>query len=443
MNFSAAIIKLQQPPENMLSKEDNEVLTRVGPGTLMGSLLRQYWQPVLRSAELAERDGTPARVRLLGEDLVAFRDTGGKVGLLPLHCPHRGASLFFGRNEEHGLRCIYHGWKFDVSGNCVDMPNEAGESSTRKLKKIGYPCSEFGSVIWAYMGPGEPPGMPELEWAHLPESHVFATKRFHECNWAQALEGDLDSSHVGLFSYGWRPDGSYNTIGHHRSPRVETHETDFGLWVAARRPSKNGLFYWRATALILPFYTIIPASGDSPLHINIWQPMDDEHTLVWSIEYHGGRPLTQEERARLGSGQYAHYGPDDLLPASSEPGGRWRSKANRSNDFLIDREMQRTTSFTGLRGFWCQDRAAVESMGPIANRTTEHLGSSDVGISRFRRLVLQAARALKKEGRLPPGLHPKTHRVRAVAALVPESQSWVEAVNALSMARPGEWVPAP
>jgi phthalate 4,5-dioxygenase oxygenase subunit len=438
----------------MLSKEDNEALTRVGPGTLMGSLLRQYWQPVLRSAELAERDGTPVRVRLLGEDLVAFRDTGGKVGLLPLHCPHRGASLFFGRNEEHGLRCIYHGWKFDVSGNCVDMPNEVGESSTRRLKKIGYPCSEFGSVIWAYMGPGEPPGMPELEWAHLPESHVFATKRFHECNWAQALEGDLDSSHVGLlhsnlnkdvpsFSYGWRPDGSYNTIGHHRSPRVETHETDFGLWVAARRPSKNGLFYWRATALILPFYTIIPASGDSPLHINIWQPMDDEHTLVWSIEYHGGRPLTQEERARLGSGQYAHYGPDDLLPASSEPGGRWRSKANRSNDFLIDREMQRTTSFTGLRGFWCQDRAAVESMGPIANRTTEHLGSSDVGISRFRRLVLQAARALKKEGRLPPGLHPKTHRVRAVAALVPENQSWVEAVNALSMARPGEWVPAP
>jgi phthalate 4,5-dioxygenase len=163
----------------MLSKEDNEALTRIGPGTLMGSLLRHYWQPVLRSSELADCDGTPTRVRILGEDLIAFRDTGGKVGLLPLHCPHRGASLFFARNEQHGLRCIYHGWKFDVSGNCVDMPNEPEEGSARRVKRIGYPCREFGTVIWAYMGPGEPPGLPEFEWAHLPESHVFATKRLH------------------------------------------------------------------------------------------------------------------------------------------------------------------------------------------------------------------------------------------------------------------------
>jgi phthalate 4,5-dioxygenase len=254
----------------MLTKEDNELLTRVGPGTLMGSLLRRYWQPVLYSNELPDRDGAPARVRLLGEDLVAFRDTAGNVGLLPLHCPHRGASLFYARNEEHGLRCVYHGWKFDIAGNCVDMPNEPAEgNAARRVKKIGYPCREFGGAIWTYMGPDEPPAIPELEWAHLPDSHKFTTKRFHECNWAQGLEGDLDSSHVGLlhsnldkdvpsFSYGWRPDGSYNTIGHHRSPGVETHETDFGLWVAARRPSKDGFFYWRATALILPFYTIIP-----------------------------------------------------------------------------------------------------------------------------------------------------------------------------------------
>jgi hypothetical protein len=203
------------------------------------------------------------------------------------------------------------------------------------------------------------------------------------------------------------------------------------------------LFYWRATALILPFYTIIPASGDSPLHINIWQPMDDEHTLVWSIEYHGGRPLTEDERARLSSGQYAHYGPDDVLPPTSEPGGRWRSKANRSNDFLIDREMQRTTNFSGMRGFWRQDRAVVESMGPIADRSNEHLGTSDLGIARFRRLVLQAARALSNEGKPPPGLRPHTQKVRAVAALVPENESWVEAVTALSAARPGEWASAP
>jgi hypothetical protein len=195
--------------------------------------------------------------------------------------------------------------------------------------------------------------------------------------------------------------------------------------------------------LILPFYTIIPPSGDSPLHINVWQPMDDGHTLVWSIEYHGGRPLSDDERARLGSGQYAHYGPDDVLPPTTGPGGRWRSKANRSNDFLIDREMQRTINFSGLRGFWRQDRAVVESMGPIADRTIEHLGASDLGIARFRRAVLQAARALNNEGKLPPGLEPATQRVRAVAALVPENESWVERITALSAARQGEWVPAP
>ncbi len=439
----------------MLSKEDNELLTRVGPATLMGSLLRRYWQPVLYSDELPERDGSPVRVRLLGEDLIAFRDTGGKVGLVSLHCPHRGASLFYGRNEGHGLRCVYHGWKFDVEGRCVDMPNETGDGSdTQRTRKIGYPCREFGGAIWAYMGPGDPPDIPELEWAQLPASHKFTTKRFHECNWAQGLEGDLDSSHVGLlhsnlnkdvpsFSAGWRPGGSYDTVGHHRSPRVETQETAFGLWVAARRPSKDGFYYWRATALVFPFYAIIPPSGDSPLHINIWQPMDDEHTLVWSIEYHGGRPLTEEERARLGSGRYAHYGAVDILPPNSEPGGRWRSKANRANDFLIDREMQRTTNFTGLRGFWCQDRAVVESMGPISDRTREHLGPSDLGVARFRRLILHAARALKDGGKLPPGLHPNSQRVRAVAALVSENASWVEAINALSIARPGEWIPAP
>jgi len=417
----------------------------------MGSLFRRFWQPVLYSSELADRDGAVVRVRLLGEDLIAFRDSGGKVGLLAAHCPHRGADLFYGRNEQHGLRCIYHGWKFDTEGRCTDMPNDpAGGDLASRVETIGYPCREIGTAIWAYMGPGAPPEPPELEWTLLPESHKFATKRFHECNWAQALEGDLDSSHVGLlhsnldqlvpsFSYGWRPDGSYNTIGQHRSPRVEVEETDFGMWVAARRPSKEGYFYWRASAFILPFYTIIPASGDSPLHINIWQPVDDEHTLVWSIEYHGGRPITDDERSRLGSGHYAHYGPDDVLPASTQPAGQWRSKAIRANDFLIDREMQRSKNFSGLRGFWRQDRAVVESIGPIADRTNEHLGTSDLGISRFRRLMIRTAKALRDEGRLPAGLDPTTHHVRAVAALVPESAPWLETVRALSVARPGEW----
>src|SRR4051794_33699126 len=182
----------------MLSKEDNELLTRVGPGTPTGELLRRYWQPALLAAELPEPDGAPLRVRLLGEDLVAFRDTSGQVGLLGAHCPHRGASLFFGRNEECGLRCVYHGWKFDVTGQCVDMPSEPPESNFKdKIHHIAYPCAERGGVIWAYLGPSSPvPPLPALEWINLPPEQRFQAKRMQYCNWVQALEGDIDQSHV-------------------------------------------------------------------------------------------------------------------------------------------------------------------------------------------------------------------------------------------------------
>src|SRR4051812_4507368 len=179
----------------MLSKENNETLSRVGPGTPMGALLRRYWLPLLLSSELPEGDGAPLRVKHLSETLIAFRDTDGQVGLVAENCPHRGASLFFGRNEEAGLRCVYHGWKFDSSGSCVDMPNEPPESNFKhKVKVTAYPCRERNGIIWAYLGPvGDEPPLPEIEWAVLPESQRYISKRVQECSWVQGFEGGIDS----------------------------------------------------------------------------------------------------------------------------------------------------------------------------------------------------------------------------------------------------------
>src|SRR4051812_3383574 len=182
----------------MLSREDNELLTRIGPGTPMGEVMRRYWQPAVISFEIAERDGSPVRVRLLGEDLIAFRDTQGRVGVLGANCPHRGAPLYFGRNEDAGLRCIYHGWKFDVEGRCVEMPNAPADRDTRdNVRAKSYPCHEGNGIIWIYMGPqAKPPAPPDLGWTEVPASHKLVTKQMLECNYAQALEGDLDPSHV-------------------------------------------------------------------------------------------------------------------------------------------------------------------------------------------------------------------------------------------------------
>ena len=437
----------------MLSHADNQLLSRVGPGTPMGTLLRQYWQPVLLSAELAEPDGPPVRVRLLGEDLIAFRDSGGRPGVVANACPHRGASLFFGRNEEDGLRCVYHGWKFDVTGACIDMPNEPAESNFKHKIRVGaYRCEERGDVIWAYMGPeAEAPAPPALEFVSVPANHRFMVKRYQDCNWAQSLEGDIDSSHVGFLHselrngvrtmaprYGAKRD--YITEDSH--PRFETLETDYGLAIAARRTTNEGDYYWRVTAFVLPFYTIIPTSGDGPIGLNAWVPMDDETTMVWSINWHAARPLTPEELQGLRSGA-VRVGTADFLPPASEPGGAWKTKADMRNDYLLDRAAQRTTSFSGLQGFWNQDRAIVESMGTLLNRTREHLGWADSGVIHARRLLLRSAKALAADGRKPAGLDPATQQVRAVAAVLPATTPWVTKVKELSVARLGEWVASP
>jgi phenylpropionate dioxygenase-like ring-hydroxylating dioxygenase large terminal subunit len=412
----------------MLNKQDNEAITRVGPGTLMGNLLRQYWLPAMLSRELPEPDGNPVRIMLLGEKLIAFRDTQGNVGLLANNCPHRGASLFFGRNEECGLRCVYHGWKFSTDGTCVDMPNEPPESNFKdKVKAIAYPCVERGGVVWTYMGPRPgPPPLPELEPNIRDGCEADAVMR--ECNWLQAMEGDIDTSHLGFLHMGTlEPERMEpGTFGYYtvkdRAPRYSVVDTEGGVMYGAFRPAAAGMDYWRIAQFLFPCYAMIPSGTlGHEILVRAWVPMDDEHTLYVNM----GMPGTTR-------------GMDfrDVLPNTTDWYGRFRLTAQASNDYLVDRDKQRSgESYTGMATIHLEDQAITESMGPILDRSSEHLGSSDTMVIRTRRRLLGAARALAEQGIAPPGAEqPRAYRVRSGSAFLPQGVDWVEATESLRQA---------
>jgi phthalate 4,5-dioxygenase len=438
----------------MLSITENELLTRVGQGTPMGELLRQYWQPFLRSADLAECDGRPLRVTLLGEQLIAFRDSEGRVGLLANNCAHRGASLFFGRNEAAGLRCVYHGWKFDVGGRCVDMPNEPPESNFKdKVRQTAYPCAERGGVIWAYLGPREqPPELPQLEWNLVPEDQVYLTMRVADCNFVQVMEGEIDSSHSGFLhsqlnedddiQRGLRRGGSKGMLYkmRDRHPRFETLDTDYGVAIAARRNAEQDSYYWRITQFLMPFFTIIPPYGADPQFSgHAWVPIDDERTLCLCFTYHPLRSLewqTDENGNRrvdsLGLSRNGleglHPSPDVFQPPRSVGYGQFLPAIQRENDYGIDWEAQKTRRFSGLPGTWPQDSACQETMGPIYDRSQEHLGGSDTGIIQTRRRLIAAARDLVERGLTPSGIDDsEVYRVRSAAVVLQRGDVWSEA----------------
>jgi phthalate 4,5-dioxygenase oxygenase subunit len=409
----------------VLSAADNEALTRVGPGTLMGTLMRQYWLPALLSSELPGPDSDPLRVMLLGERLIAFRDSQGQIGLIQNHCPHRGASLFFGRNEESGLRCVYHGWKFDTAGNCVDMPNEPAESDFKsKVKAVAYPCAERGGVIWTYMGPrAAPPPLPDLEANMLPEVESAAVMR--ECNWLQALEGDIDTSHLGFLHMGTldpakMPAGSfgYYTVKD-RQPRYRIVDTPGGTMYGAYRPAEPPMVYWRFGQFLFPCYAMIP-SGTLGREIltRAWVPMDDEHTMYFNM----GMPGTTR-------------GMDfsQALPNSTDWHGRFRLRENARNDYMVDRQKQRSrASYTGLGTIHLEDQAITESMGTILDRSNEHLGSADTMVIRTRRRLGDAARALAEHGTPPPGAEdPRVYRTRTGSVFLTEDADWIAATEHL------------
>jgi nitrite reductase/ring-hydroxylating ferredoxin subunit len=372
----------------MLTAEDNELLTRTGPGTPMGNLFRRFWLPALLPSELPEPDAPPVRLRLLSEDLIAFRDTRGRVGFVTQACPHRGASLFFGRNEESGLRCVYHGWKFDVSGACVDMPSEPAESNFRsKVRVAAYPSAEQGGIVWVYMGPAEKrPPLPQYGFClrpPTPEDKIF--KWMQESNYAQGLEGNIDTAHISFLhrGFGNRSSRRYNPdVG----PTLQLRETEFGFAYGGRRDTADGRYYWRITPFVLPTFTSIPSQWWNGSGIFVL-PMDDEHSWWWSI---------QPGRNPDAPVQPAMERPRGLVPYVELVPGTWRQTRNRDNDYLIDREMQRSFNYTGLPGNRVQDAAVTESMGAIYDRSREHLGTSDRAIIFMRRYLIRLARQLEQ-----------------------------------------------
>ena len=412
----------------MLSREDNALLTRVDRGTPMGDTLRRYWIPALLGWELPEPDCPPVRVRLLGEDLVAFRDTQGRIGLLDELCPHRRASLFFGRNEECGLRCVYHGWKYDVDGRCVDMMNEHdADSFKEKIFTTAYPTVELGGIVWAYLGPPERrPAPPAFAWLQIPATHRQVSKVIQETNWVQGLEGGIDTSHAPILHRlltmettrpGFKPD---NPFVRGKPPTLAVDVTDYGYQYAGIRTLDEARIHVRTYHYIMPFHQIRPSRSESGVPLvagHTWVPIDDENTMVYNWEYSTtDAPLTADDRLerRLGNG------PLDVDQTT------FRSKRNRRNNYLLDRRVQKTESFTGIDGINVQDRAIQESMGPIVDRSREHLGPADRAVIQARRLLLEAVRTVA-EGGTPRGIEPTYATLAAAESVLPRDADWRQA----------------
>jgi phenylpropionate dioxygenase-like ring-hydroxylating dioxygenase large terminal subunit len=386
----------------MLSAADNDMLTRTGPETPMGQYFRRFWQPVALSRQLPEPDGAPIRVHIMSEELVAIRNAKGVVGLFDSRCPHRGASLYFGRNEDCAIRCVFHGWKFDMEGKAVELPNVPPGSNYHKTMRLKtYPVREYGGIVWAYMGPAEEgrplPDVPQLEFGALPESHRYVTKKLQECNWAQSVEGALDTSHFSFLHMpapgvpsNANPDAPADEkrlrwIREDPMPQFSILEHEVGFVVGGMRRADGEDRYWRTTQFALPSHSTTPSTFPGETHFGYtWVPIDDHNCWIYTYAWNPDRPLTEDERARYKAGHGVIAEVDDnFIPIR-----------NRANEYLIDRHHQKHISFTGVRGVAEQDAMIQDSQGRIADRTREHLSASDAAVVRFRRKVLEGAKAL-------------------------------------------------
>ncbi|MFV2175486.1 Rieske 2Fe-2S domain-containing protein [Actinomadura sp. LOL_016] len=421
-----------------ITKELNQRLTRVGPGTPMGDLFRRYWIPACLSEEVSEPDGAPARVRLLGEDLVAFRDSTGTVGLVDAYCPHRRAPMFFGRNEEAGLRCVYHGWKFDTVGACVDMPTEAEDSKFRFRVSIkSYPTYEAGGIVWTYMGPQElTPPVPDQEWMRAPQTHRRVSKTGESCNFLQAIEGGIDTAHSS-FAHNNDLENPRLLRNLDRHPRLDVEFTDYGFRYASLRNVGNDTTYLRIYQYFMPSQQcrgfFVGLDGKQPelpgIFGHIWVPIDDEHTFVYNTLYSMDErfPITdewwEEHEAEMGRGKEENI-----------PGTYWLAR-NQSNDYLIDREVQRTKTFTGIEGVNTQDFAIQEGMGPVVDRSQEALGSTDRAIQACRRLLVRTMDEIERGGTELAGHDSEAvAEVRGADALVPTGTDWRDEAKTMTLA---------
>lgn len=392
----------------MLSRQDNELLTSVGATTPMGELLRRYWMPACLSSELGDPDGPPVRVRLLGEQLVAFRDSNGDVGLIEEQCPHRGASLFFGRNEGCGLRCVYHGWKFDVTGQCVDQRSER-RSFADRIRVTAYPTHESGGIVWAYLGPaGTVTPFRDFGIETLAPEHVSASKELVRCSWVQSLDGEADTTHISNLhqweAAGQLPDDGTDRPGypsnlmsvrfwaHDPAAQLEMQETWYGFRYAGIRRTPNGHRHARITAFILPTTALIASVPFGTRHI-MHAPIDDTSTYRYTFSTQPPNRLAQE----LGGTPFFKvpgypYGED----RSRTTNGIIQRAYTADNDYGIDRDRQKSVTFSGIGDFKAQDNMVTETAGPVYDRTREHLGSGDVAVIKLHQALLSAAKALSE-----------------------------------------------
>jgi nitrite reductase/ring-hydroxylating ferredoxin subunit len=424
--------------------EDNELLTRVGPGTPMGELFRRYWLPVLKSSDL-EAGGAPIRLRVLGENFLAFRSTAGDVGIIDHQCAHRRASLFYGRNDPGGMRCVYHGWQFDTTGACVDMPSEPPETQfMERVRLRAAAVTEKYGLVWACVGGIEaPPPFPEFDLDKLDASDLEIQFLFRECNWLQGLEADIDTVHVGfLHMGGFGPEnfvkGSENYYRQmHLAPRYEAIETPYGTMYSAFRPHGDDQTYHRIGQLMFPSFTIAAQDPLGTIKLRSWLPVDDEHSMLIVIDGPRPDPMAVDKEGKKLPGL---FGDGDFQPDTTDWYGRHRMVQNPSNDHMLSREAQRTTNYSGIMGGRVQDQAVVESMGPIVDRSGEHLGTSDQMIIRTRRRMLRAARELRDNGIAPPGSTDAGvyNSVRAGFVTLPNEVDWLDHLNHL---RTQDWAP--
>ena len=389
--------------------------------------MRRYWMPAALSAELPEVDGPPVRIKLLGEDLVAFRNSDGRIGLLEEFCAHRGASLFLGRNEECGLRCVYHGWKYDWNGNCVDMPNEPADSPFKeKIHLNAYPTVERGDVVWAYMGPKEKmPPPPAFEWTTVSKEHRCVSKTWQECNWLQALEGGIDTTHGAFLHRAISTETKKAGINpqdirvQHLVPQQEIELTDYGfLYASIRSLGEKGTFF-RTYHYALPIYQFWAVVNDARSSAsNMWVPMDDGNCMVYSLMYrHTGVPFTSAEKLEF-----------DRRNGRDRLGVDFRKLRNKDNDWMLDRQAQKRETFTGIEGINLQDHAVQESMGPIVDRSREHLVASDKAIVAARHLLLHAVRKIEQKED-PPNIWPSCGQIRAIHRTLPAGMDWRDALK--------------
>jgi phenylpropionate dioxygenase-like ring-hydroxylating dioxygenase large terminal subunit len=434
-----------------MSKDQQELLVRTGPGTPMGEVFRRYWLPAFLAGRLPEPDSPPISIKLLGEPLVAFRDSEGRVGLMDEACPHRGASLSYGRCEEGGLRCIYHGWKLDVDGNVLEAPAERDPLGFgARIKQKTYPTHEAGGIIWTYMGlPERQPEFPQWRFCTAPSEYSLPVHYFQECNYLQAIEGDIDAAHASylhldLKAYRERHSRQFSPVdftaffGFDRAPRGSCVDMPFGVDSVWRmgiedpdRPEEalSDVEAYIVHPFILPSHSIVAGGGAlGPYIWHAWVPIDDHHHYLWYVHYLVDEPMTEELRKEV----IRYFGHDKCQPENE-----YRSVACRANRHLQDRDWQRTDSYTGVDGIAAQDIMVTQSQGYIVDRTKENLGAEDVGVTHVRRALFRAIEAVQGGGDAPmPATAEGYAHVDGYVVTLPKGTDWREVTRDKQQDRP-------